>query len=65
MLLVLRPMTQDQFHSLSQLLKNMKVCKEGELTPMDTTTANCAGISPHFLSKSPKSYISVSLNSIS
>ncbi|KAG5616996.1 hypothetical protein H5410_016820 [Solanum commersonii] len=60
-----RPMTQDQFHSLYQLLQNLKVGTEGEQTPMDTAAANCAGISHPPLSKSPKSFISVSLSSIS
>ncbi|KAG5601169.1 hypothetical protein H5410_032539 [Solanum commersonii] len=60
-----RPMTQDQFHSLYQLLQNVKVGTEGEQTPMDTAAANCAGISHPSLSKSPKSFISVSLSSIS
>ncbi|KAG5627359.1 hypothetical protein H5410_012577 [Solanum commersonii] len=60
-----RPMTQDQFHSLYQLLQNVKVGTEGEQTPMDTAAANCVGLSHPPLSKSPKSFISVSLSSIS
>ncbi len=43
----------------------MKVVTEGEQTPMDVVTANCTGLSNNSLPNSPKSFICVSLNSIS
>ncbi|OIT32172.1 hypothetical protein A4A49_58350, partial [Nicotiana attenuata] len=58
-----QPMTQDQFHSLYQLLQQVKVGSQIEQTDEETVFANCAGI-PHS-SSSSKTYISVSLQSIS
>lgn len=49
-------MTLDQFHSLYQLLRHDKVGSQTDQVIEDSATANCANIS--------KSYISVSLNSL-
>ncbi|XP_070036410.1 uncharacterized protein [Nicotiana tomentosiformis] len=58
-----KPMTQDQYHSLYQLLQYVKIGNQGEQVPEDTVSANYAGIYPSAYPS--KSYISVFVNSIS
>ncbi|KAG5591792.1 hypothetical protein H5410_042306 [Solanum commersonii] len=57
-----RPMTQDQYHNLYQLLQHMKLGSDIQNSTEEVATANCAGFTSF---TSPRSYSTVSVNSIS
>ncbi|KAH0681315.1 hypothetical protein KY284_022400 [Solanum tuberosum] len=57
-----RPMTQDQYHNLYQLLQHVKLGSDIQNNTEEVATANCAGITSF---TSPRSYSTVSVNSVS
>ncbi|KAG5617162.1 hypothetical protein H5410_016986 [Solanum commersonii] len=57
-----KPMTQDQYHHLYQLLQHVKLGVEPQTNTEESATVNCVGITT---SPSPRSYFSVSLRSVS